>query len=48
MPLLARGLHVIDVIDLEYPWHHTPQDTMDKISAHSLKVVGDVAWQLLQ
>ncbi len=48
VPLLARGLHVIDVIDLEYPWHHTPQDTMDKISAHSLKVVGDVAWQLLQ
>jgi len=48
IPFLERGLHVIDVIDLEYPWHHTPDDTIDKISAASLKKVGDVAWALLQ
>jgi glutaminyl-peptide cyclotransferase len=46
-PLLAAGLRVIDVIDLTYPWHHTPQDTMDKISAKSLGIVGDVAAALI-
>jgi Zn-dependent M28 family amino/carboxypeptidase len=48
LPLLDVGLRVIDVIDLDYQWHHTTDDTTDKLSAHSLKVVGDVAWHLLQ
>lgn len=48
IPLLDAGLRVIDVIDLDYASHHTPEDTMDKISARSLKIVGDVAWRLLQ
>ena len=48
VPLLAAGLRVIDVIDLSYPPHHTPQDTMDKISAKSLGIVGDVAAALIQ
>lgn len=47
IPLLDAGLRVIDVIDLDYPPHHTPQDTMDKISAKSLGVVGDVAAALI-
>jgi hypothetical protein len=47
VPLLQAGLKVIDVIDLDYPPHHTPQDTMDKISARSLGVVGDVAAALV-
>ncbi|HEX3535027.1 MAG TPA: M28 family peptidase [Gemmatimonadaceae bacterium] len=47
VPLLNAGMHVIDVIDLTYPPHHTPQDTMDKISAKSLKIVGDVATALV-
>ena len=47
MPLLNAGMRVIDVIDLEYPPHHTPQDTMDKISAKSLAIVGDVATALI-
>jgi Zn-dependent M28 family amino/carboxypeptidase len=48
VPLLDRGLPVIDVIDLAYPWHHTPDDTIDKVSSASLKVMGDVAWALLR
>lgn len=48
LPLLNKGLRVIDVIDLDYAYHHTPQDTIDKLSARSLKIVGDVAWRLLQ
>ena len=47
VPLLKAGLRVIDVIDLNYPPHHTPQDTMDKISAKSLGIVGDVAAALI-
>ena len=47
VPLLAKGLPVIDVIDLAFPWHHTPDDTIDKISSISLKIVGDVAYALL-
>jgi len=47
IPLLNSGMRVIDVIDLDYPPHHTPQDTMDKISAKSLAKVGDVAAALV-
>jgi hypothetical protein len=47
VPLLRAGLRVIDVIDLTYPAHHTPQDTMDKISAKSLAIAGDVAAALV-
>lgn len=47
IPLLNAGLRVIDVIDLTYPPHHTPYDTMDKISAKSLGMVGDVATALV-
>lgn len=47
IPFLKAGYHVIDVIDLDYPYHHRPSDTMDKISAESLKIVGDVATALV-
>jgi hypothetical protein len=39
---------VIDVIDINYPYHHTPHDTIDKISAESLQMVGDVATALVR
>jgi Zn-dependent M28 family amino/carboxypeptidase len=48
VPLLDKGLRVIDVIDLDYAYHHSVEDTVDKVSARSLKIVGDVAWRLLQ
>jgi glutaminyl-peptide cyclotransferase len=36
----------IDIIDLDYgpnnSYHHTVQDTLDKVSAHSLQIDGDV------
>ncbi len=47
IPLLNVGIPVIDVIDLTYPPHHTPFDTIDKISAKSLAKVGDVAAALV-
>ena len=48
LPLLKKGLRVINVIDLSYPYHHTPEDTFDKVSAKSLKIVGDVADALVR
>ena len=48
VPLLDAGMRVIDVIDLDYPYHHRPSDTLDKISARSLSIVGEVAEALLR
>lgn len=46
LPFIQRGVSSIDVIDLDYgpnnSYHHTAQDTLDKISAHSLTIDGDV------
>ena len=47
LPLLEKGLRVIDVIDLQYPAHHTPRDLIDMVSAQSLQIVGDVALALV-
>ena len=42
-PLNAVGIPTIDVIDFDYSWWHTAGDTIDKISAKSLQIVGSVA-----
>src|SRR5438552_17235797 len=42
-PLNAVGIPVVAVIDSHYPPWHTADDTMDKISAQSLQIVGSVA-----
>jgi glutaminyl-peptide cyclotransferase len=47
VPLLQAGLRVIDVIDIDYPPHHTMADTPDKVSAASLGNAGRVAVALL-
>jgi hypothetical protein len=41
-PLNVIGIPVIDVIDFHYPPWHTADDTMDKLSAQSLQIVGSV------
>src|SRR2546423_2773947 len=41
-PFLRAGVDALDVIQLAtYPYWHTKEDTLDKISAKSLKIVGD-------
>ena len=46
MPFVQRGVPSADVIDLDYgpqnSWHHSAQDTMDKLSAKSLTIAGNV------
>ena len=52
LPFVERGVPSIDVIDLDYgpnnSYHHTAQDTMDKISAHSLTIDGDVFMETIR
>ncbi len=40
-PFLERGFPAVDVIDFDYPYWHTRQDTLDKVSAESLGIVGE-------
>jgi Zn-dependent M28 family amino/carboxypeptidase len=42
-PLNAAGIPTIDLIDFDFAAWHTPADTMDKISAQSLRITGAVA-----
>ncbi len=42
VPLLEAGIQAIDIIDFDYPYWHTIEDTPDKCSAASLEKVGRV------
>jgi Zn-dependent M28 family amino/carboxypeptidase len=48
LELQKAGIRAIDVVDFDYPSWHTPDDTIDKVSAASLQVVGDVAVDLVR
>ena len=43
-PFLEAGLPAVDLIDFDYPYYHTTEDTPDKVSAESLQVVGDTLY----
>jgi len=43
-PFLEAGIPAVDLIDFDYPYWHTTQDTPDKVSAASLQAVGDTLW----
>jgi len=45
-PFLEAGIPAVDVIDFDYPFWHTTQDTLNKVSAESLQIIGDtmLAW----
>jgi glutaminyl-peptide cyclotransferase len=52
MPFLHKGVPALDLIDFDYgpdnAYWHTGKDTMDKLSAHSLEVVGNVVVAVLR
>jgi Zn-dependent M28 family amino/carboxypeptidase len=52
LPFVQRGVPSIDIIDLDYgpnnSYHHTAQDTIDKVSAHSLTIDGDVFMETIR
>lgn len=45
-PFLDAGIPAVDIIDFDYPYWHTTEDTLDKVSPQSLKIIGDtlLAW----
>lgn len=47
-PFLQANIPAVDIIDFDYPYWHTTQDTLDKISPDSLEAVGNtlVQWIL--
>jgi Zn-dependent M28 family amino/carboxypeptidase len=52
LPFARLGVPVVDLIDLDYGYnnvfHHTPQDTLDKISPKSLEIVGNVILETIR
>lgn len=52
VPLQQVGIRAIDLIDLDFGpgngWHHSPDDTIDKVSQASLQAVGDVAMAVVR
>lgn len=46
-PFLEVGISAVDIIDFDYPFWHTTEDTCDKISPESLERVGRVMVKLL-
>jgi Zn-dependent M28 family amino/carboxypeptidase len=49
-PFLDAGIPAVDIIDFDYPYWHTVQDTPDKVSAESLLAVGETlrVWMVQQ
>lgn len=52
IPFVKQGVNALDLIDFDYGpenrYWHTDQDTVDKLSGHSLEVVGNVLLELLR
>jgi glutaminyl-peptide cyclotransferase len=48
VPFLERGIPAVDLNDFDYPYWHTTADTFDKVSAESLRAVGEtlLVWLL--
>jgi glutaminyl-peptide cyclotransferase len=46
-PFVQAGISAIDIIDFDYPYWHTTQDTLDKIAAKSLTAVGETIYTWL-
>jgi glutaminyl-peptide cyclotransferase len=47
MPFVREGIPAVDIIDIDYPYWHTIEDTCDKVSAESLERVGRVLEEFL-
>ena len=57
LPFKQRGVPVLDMIDVDYGprtrdmpdgYHHTAEDTLDKLSARSLQTSADLLLELLR
>jgi glutaminyl-peptide cyclotransferase len=57
LPFKQRGVSVLDLIDIDYGphdarhpdgWHHTAEDTIDKISPQSLQISADIFMDMIR
>jgi len=52
LEFLGVGIPTLDIIDLDYGpdngYWHTPKDTMDKLSARSLQIIGEVVLETVR
>ena len=52
LPMLKAGIPSVDIIDLDYgynnAYHHTPEDTIDKLSPKSLEISGNVVLETIR
>lgn len=48
VPLNQAKIPTIDLIDFQYPYWHTADDTLDKLSPESLQIVGSVTLRYLK
>jgi Zn-dependent M28 family amino/carboxypeptidase len=52
LPFLKIGVPAVDIIDLDYgynnAYHHTVEDTLDKLSPQSLAITGDVVLETIR
>ena len=48
IPFIRAGAPAVDLIDIDYPPWHTDNDTMDKLSAQSMEIVGSVVYEVIQ
>lgn len=46
-PFLQAGIPAVLLIDFDYPYWHTVEDTVDKVSPESLEAVGKTLWHWL-
>ncbi len=42
LPFIENGIPACLIIDLDYPYWHTTEDTLDKVSDKSLEIIGNV------
>jgi glutaminyl-peptide cyclotransferase len=47
LPFVNAGISAVDIIDFDYPYWHTVEDTCDKVSPESLERVGRVLEEYL-
>lgn len=47
IPFIENNITAIDIIDFDYPYWHTTQDTLDKISPDSLEKIGRTLYHWL-
>ncbi len=47
IPFLQKDIPAVDIIDFDYPYWHTSQDNIEKISSKSLEAVGETVYTWL-